>query len=229
MIGRSLKSISKRFLVILVLSCLSLQVSAQDIAAGEKLFKINCAQCHGVGTAKVVGPGLKGVADRVPKPANEWLNKWIKNSSAVIKSGDAYANKIFTENNKSVMPSQAVSDQEVTDILAYIANPPVKVNAVATPAADASKGSGTDSSTVLYFLIGLIILFLILINVLGGVKNSLARLVRQKQGLPEPVPVVFNSSHLKHLSFLQQKIIQDTLRRSRMPVNYICEENDSYV
>lgn len=207
MIGRSLKSLSKRFLVILVLSCISIQVSAQDIAAGEKLFKINCAQCHGVGTAKVVGPGLKGIADRVPKPANEWLSKWIKNSSALIKSGDAYANKIFAENNKMVMPSQALTDQELTDMLAYIANPPVKVNAVAPPVADNTKDKGTDSSTVLYFLIGLIILFLVLINVLGGVKNSLGKLVRQKQGLPEPEPVIYNKAHFKHLARNNKKLI----------------------
>jgi cytochrome c2 len=70
-------------------------VLSQDVAAGEKLFKINCASCHKVTDQKLVGPGLKGVADRVPKPAEEWLIKWIKNSQALVKAGDAYAVKIL--------------------------------------------------------------------------------------------------------------------------------------
>lgn len=52
---------------------------SQDVAAGEKLFKINCASCHKVTDQKLVGPGLKGVAARVPQPAEQWLIKWIKN------------------------------------------------------------------------------------------------------------------------------------------------------
>ena len=56
---------------------------------GEKLFKANCSSCHAL-NKKVVGPALSGVEGRVPQPAEPWLIKWIKNSSAVIKSGDSY-------------------------------------------------------------------------------------------------------------------------------------------
>jgi mono/diheme cytochrome c family protein len=179
---------------------------SQDVAAGEKLFKINCASCHKITDQKLVGPGLKGVVDRVPKPAEEWLIKWIKNSQALVKAGDAYAVKIFEEYNKSVMPSQALTDDEIKSILAYIANPPADAKDTAKPVESAAPAK-TDSTTVLYFLVGLIILFFILISVLGGVKNSLQRLVNQKEGLPEPIPTTYNSAYFKNWARTNKKLV----------------------
>jgi mono/diheme cytochrome c family protein len=184
------------------------QVLSQDVAAGEKLFKNNCAQCHKVTDQKLVGPGLKGVADRVPKPAEAWLIKWIKNSQSLVKAGDAYAVKIFEEYNKSVMPSQAVTDDEIKSILAYIANPPADPKAAATATATPDgAATKTDSSTVLYFLLGLILLFLILISVLNGVKNSLQRLVNNKEGIPEPVQVSYDTAYFKNWARTNKKIV----------------------
>jgi mono/diheme cytochrome c family protein len=184
------------------------QVFSQDVAAGEKLFKNNCAQCHKVTDQKLVGPGLKGVADRVPKPAEAWLIKWIKNSQSLVKAGDAYAVKIFEEYNKSVMPSQAVTDDEIKSILAYIANPPADPKAAATTTATSDGATTkTDSSTVLYFLLGLILLFLILISVLNGVKNSLQRLVNNKEGIPEPVQVSYDTAYFKNWARTNKKIV----------------------
>jgi mono/diheme cytochrome c family protein len=184
------------------------QVLSQDVAAGEKLFKNNCAQCHKVTDQKLVGPGLKGVAERVPKPAEAWLIKWIKNSQSLVKAGDAYAVKIFEEYNKSVMPSQAVTDDEIKSILAYIANPPADPKAAATATATPDgTTTKTDSSTVLYFLLGLILLFLILISVLNGVKNSLQRLVNNKEGIPEPVQVSYDTAYFKNWARTNKKIV----------------------
>ena len=184
------------------------QVLSQDVAAGEKLFKNKCAQCHKVTDQKLVGPGLKGVADRVPKPAEAWLIKWIKNSQSLVKAGDAYAVKIFEEYNKSVMPSQAVTDDEIKSILAYIANPPADPKAAATTTATSDGATTkTDSSTVLYFLLGLILLFLILISVLNGVKNSLQRLVNNKEGIPEPLQVSYDTAYFKNWARTNKKIV----------------------
>ena len=93
---------------------------AQDTTAavqdGEALFKANCSSCHAV-KDKLIGPVLKGVETRRPQ---DWILKWVKNSTAVIKSGDEYANKLFNEYNKVVMTSFALSDAEIKSILAYI-------------------------------------------------------------------------------------------------------------
>ncbi|UOQ99492.1 cytochrome c [Hymenobacter sp. 5317J-9] len=89
---------------------------ATKIAAGDALFKSNCAQCHAV-NEQVVGPALAGITKRRPI---SWLIPWVKNSSKVVASGDDYAVALFTKFNKQQMPSFALSDQEVKSIVAYI-------------------------------------------------------------------------------------------------------------
>ena len=81
----------------LLLLLTSLSINAQDIStdaadisAGQALFDTNCKTCHRV-HQKLVGPALAGVYDRAP--SIDWIKSFIKNSSAVIASGDEYANK----------------------------------------------------------------------------------------------------------------------------------------
>ena len=97
----------------LILSAYSWTVKAQDVAAGEKIFTANCVSCHAIGE-QVVGPALKDVHKRKDEA---WLIKWIKNSDAVIKSGDAYAFEIFNKFNKILM--QAVENGS-TDALTQL-------------------------------------------------------------------------------------------------------------
>src|SRR5688572_18701885 len=96
-------------------------------ADGKAIFKANCATCHKLNDQRLTGPGLAGVATRVP--GDDWLKKWIENPTAMVNSGDAYANKIFNENNKSVMTAFGgiLSSEEIDAVIAYIKNPPVEV------------------------------------------------------------------------------------------------------
>lgn len=90
-------------------------VQAQD---GESLFKSNCASCHTITTKRLVGPGLGDVKG---KRSNDWLFKWIKDSQALIKSGDADAIAIFEEYNKSMMPPFTyLSDAEIQAMVDYL-------------------------------------------------------------------------------------------------------------
>ena len=89
---------------------------AKTIAAGDALFKSNCAQCHAV-NEQVVGPALGGITRRRPI---SWIVPWVKNSSKVVASGDEYAVALYTKFNKQQMPSFALSDKEITSIVAYI-------------------------------------------------------------------------------------------------------------
>lgn len=163
-------------------------LTTKAAADGEKLFKQNCSACHRVDEKKLVGPGLKGVFDRVPQPAEEWLLKWVKNNEEFRKSGDAYANKIFNENGNIPMSSFAhLSEEEIKAILAYVKAPPAAETAATTPVAETAKPD--SGKTIMYVLLGLIILFLILINVLSGVKHSLQTKVNEKQGLPAPIKI----------------------------------------
>jgi mono/diheme cytochrome c family protein len=87
-----------------------------EIAVGDALFKGNCAQCHAVNEV-VVGPALAGITKRRPM---SWLLPWVKNSSKVVASGDEYAVAIFNKYSKQQMPSFALSDKEISSIMAYI-------------------------------------------------------------------------------------------------------------
>ncbi|MDO7848068.1 c-type cytochrome [Hymenobacter sp. M29] len=89
---------------------------AAAIAAGDALFKGNCAQCHAV-NEQVVGPALAGISKRRPL---SWLLPWVKNSSKVVASGDDYAVALFNKFNKQQMPSFSLSDKEIAAIVAYI-------------------------------------------------------------------------------------------------------------
>ena len=91
---------------------------ADAIAAGDALFKNNCAQCHAV-TDKIVGPALSGITKR---RTLSWIVKWVHNSTKVIASGDGYAVKLYDEYGKQQMPAfPQLSDKEIRDIIAWMA------------------------------------------------------------------------------------------------------------
>ena len=151
----SLKSLFGAVFLIFSFTC---GLKAQD---GAKLFKQNCAVCHSTGTQKLTGPGLAGVFDRVPKPAEAWLHAWIMNNEKVIKSGDAYATKLYADNGKAAMTvfEGQLSDKDVDAIIAYIKNPPAPTTTTGPTTtgttgevANAEAGSGIDP---LYLLLGL--------------------------------------------------------------------------
>jgi mono/diheme cytochrome c family protein len=162
-------------------------VSAQDAASvqdGEALFKAQCTSCHAV-KEKLVGPALKGIETRRPE---EWLLKWVKNSSAVIKSGDEYANKLYNEYNKTAMPSFALKDAEIKSILAYVKAEAAKPDAAgaAAPAGGGGTAPTEEKPVALYLIIAAAILY-VLYTILARVQSTLERTVRQRTGTPEPV------------------------------------------
>ena len=139
---------------------LQLNSYSQD---GAKLFKANCAACHSPTEKVVVGPGLKGVNE---KHDREWLGKWIKNSGELVASGDAAANEIYKEYNKSIMPPQPVTDADIDAILAYVAayTPPVEKGAATEGGGDVVEA---DNSMMMFLFVGVIVLLLILIITLN--------------------------------------------------------------
>ncbi len=171
-------------LLALLLNVISLSpASAQP--NGESLFKANCTSCHVVGDKKVVGPGLKNVHQR---RSEEWLLKWIKNSQALIKSGDADAVKLFEDNNKTVMPVFALKDDEVKSIIAYIKTESEKAPAAPVAAVGATAGAAEGSeptSPLVYLLIAVCVIGLYAI--LNKVQKGLERVVREREDEPEPV------------------------------------------
>ena len=154
-------------------------VLADDIENGEKLFKQNCTACHMMTEAKLVGPGLKGVTDKYER---EWLIKWIRNSQELIASGDERAIKIFEEYNKSVMTAFDFSDDEFSDLLAYLENPP-EPEVIASASNDNVENTKMSSSTKL-MIIALILVTIVFLLV--SLKNSLkSALGQETETIPE--------------------------------------------
>lgn len=157
---------------------------------GGKIFKQNCSRCHKLDDSKLTGPGMKGVADRVPQPADEWLFNWIKNNKKVMAAGDAYGLKVFNENGKQNMDvfEGVISDDEIKAVIAYIKNPPVEkketAETTAKPGHEEEKGL-----SLFVVLLTVAISLLVIVSVLGTVKKHLQDSVNAKNGLPPAEPV----------------------------------------
>ena len=182
-----IKAFTRSALVLFVTICLA--SSSLFAADAAKIFKQNCAVCHRLDGVKLTGPGLAGIAGRAP--GGDWLFKWVKNNTALIKSGDAYATKIFAENGAQMTVFDGVlSDDDIKAVIEYIKNPPVEK--AATPAANATASAEAapekDNTSNLYIILGVVVVLLLIIAmVLRGVKYNLLNVIAQKNNEEEVI------------------------------------------
>ena len=159
----------------------------EAIAAGKTVFNANCKTCHKL-DQKYIGPALRGATDR---NSAAWVKTWIKNSQAVIASGDAYAVALYKEYNNSIMPSYAfLSDTELDGVLAYIEyGDKVDPAAAAAPGAAAcdpaatAAGSGIPNE-YLSIIVGVLVFILLLILIVLGLIVTVLTKYINKQDLP---------------------------------------------
>jgi len=214
-----------RILILAVLFSLSFNLFAD--VDGEKIFKQNCTACHTIGGGRLVGPDLSGVTE---KREDKWLKSWITNSQDLIASGDADAIAIFEEYNKTAMTPFDFSDEELTAVLAYIANPPVKENITASSdAVFAEQGMSTSTQLMLIALVLIVLVFM-----LSSVKNSL------KESLGQEVETVLETLTIQTKTFfannmnvlfvvlvvgiISLKVVFDTLMGVGVTTNYQPEQ-----
>ena len=159
-----------------------------SLSAGDAktVFKQNCAVCHTTTDQKLTGPGLKGIADRAPK--GDWLFNWIKDNKALIKSGDAYANKILKENSNADMTvfTGTISDDEIKALIEFIKNPPAEVKAGPVASNDSGEAAQAEGGvSPLYIILSVIAILALLISILRGVRVSLRNITNKKEGKEE--------------------------------------------
>ncbi len=176
---------------LLLVSALSFGINANvqaapagDAAAGGALFKQKCTSCHAI-DRQVVGPALKGVTS---KHDEAWLIKWVKNSQALIASGDPAAVKVFNEFNKTVMtPFPELSDDDVKNILAYVETGGGEAKKEeGAPTEEGAAGGAKEEGVSDFMLSGLILIVvvaLLVILVLNRVIKTLNRIILQKEGV----------------------------------------------
>ena len=183
-----------RIILTAVLSLLTLQFSTASaqtiweggsIENGQSLFNANCASCHKVTDEVLAAPGLAGVADRWGT-SDELLVQWIQNPQEAAESGDAYIKSLVERyvGTYGWMTAQAVSAEDVKDIMAYVANPPNVEATVDTsdacPTIDTAEEE-SDNSSMLWFLL-LLVLFSIIALSASGIRRSLSDLISEKTG-----------------------------------------------
>ncbi len=200
MIKHFTSSACKFFTLVLVFALISFTNYAQEISkdpaaisAGQALFNANCKACHRV-HQKLVGPALAGVYDRTP--SIDWIKSFVKNSSAVIASGEPYAVKLYNDYNKTQMTAfSAFKDEEIMNILAYVKaetdkGPEPTTNAGPTPPTGTTPQDGLPSSYLNVILIGMVVILILLLVVLGFLVSALKRFLDQKTLSEEEADVV---------------------------------------
>jgi len=162
------------FSLIIIGILTSLPASAQSddaVQAGKKLFNANCAACHKL-NKRAVGPALRGISSKYDR---EWLYSWIKNSTAMIKSGDAQAVAIYEEYNGSVMTSfPQFSNDDIDNIIAYTDYVPPAPAMTATVPVVSGQTSGKISNSII--LVALAMVFVVLVIMLFLVQRTLIRI-----------------------------------------------------
>jgi mono/diheme cytochrome c family protein len=200
MIKHFTHSFSKLLTVVLLLTLISFTAFSQgipedaaSITAGATLFNGNCKSCHKI-HAESVGPALAGVYDRVPSV--DWIKAWVKNSSKVIASGDAYAVQVYEKYKKSQMTAfTSLKDEQILQILAYVKAETVKgpeVAAVPAPGASTGggEGAGVSSTYMNVILVGMVLILVLLVIILGFLVSALKRFLDQKELSEEDKEVI---------------------------------------
>lgn len=186
---------STRFVVVFTLAIsllASISVSAQDAAPdGKALFKANCKSCHNASSKASTGPGLMGVLDRIP--GKDWAHEWVHDNIALRAKGDAYANKVFKENNGSLMTTfPALTNADIDAILDYVQPGPEEQKG--GPVVTETPGGGglaTDEGNPWFMIIIILVLLIAIIAVLRYTKLNLRNAYNEKEGLEQEEALPF--------------------------------------
>ena len=195
---QKLHSLSSKTLILLLSLFFSFSAQAGvwdegDPVNGEQLFNANCIACHLPTNEVLAAPGLGGIKDRWGA-SDELLVQWIQNPQAAAESGDKYIKSIVERyvGTYGWMAAQAVSEEDIKDIMAYVQNPPggpaedVSDAGDACPTYDEMYPEDETSSATIWFLI-LLVLFIIIAASATNVKRSLTNAKLESEG-KDPLP-----------------------------------------
>ena len=177
--------IAKTLVLALVMMGILAAQAQPSIESGKQLFKANCAQCHNRNMKdKLTGPALGGVQERWAGK-EDVLYAWIRNSQAVIASGDPYAVALYNEWNKVLMnPFPNLTDDDIASILLYVDAVYTGKEGGAAPGAAAAATQAAPAPETNYTLIyGLLAALLAIIAlVLARIISNLDHMNRVAEG-----------------------------------------------
>jgi mono/diheme cytochrome c family protein len=118
---------------------------------GKGIFQSKCSPCHTIGGGRLVGPDLKGVT---AVRNHAWLTSFISTPDRVFASGDQIANRLLKEYGGVAMPNLGLSQAQVDELVAYLAEsapqkksvPPVATTIAA--AGDLQRGAALFTGVI---------------------------------------------------------------------------------
>ena len=157
---------------------------------GKALFEQNCKNCHAINEV-VVGPALRDAPSRWPSEA-AMLN-FIKYPQKTIESGNPYAKGLYAKYGTYMANWDALGDDNIKSIIAYIkaesALPPPAAGGGATASAGGAAGGSTEggaSSTMLnYILIAFLVVLALIIGALLLLVSVINSALKSKADISE--------------------------------------------
>jgi mono/diheme cytochrome c family protein len=99
-------------------------VDKDKAKAGQKVFGAKaCMGCHTVGKGRLAGPDLAGMFER---RTEAWLRAWLKDPAPMFET-DETAKTLLKEYNNVKMPNMKLTDEQIEQVLHYIADESSKV------------------------------------------------------------------------------------------------------
>ncbi len=112
------------------------------------------------------------------------MYKWIRNSSDLIKSGDAKAVKVFEENNKIAMTAfPQLSDADIDNIIAYTSEPKAEAPAAASGTAGTPGTVAAESGVSNDVILGALAVVMLMLIVMLFLVNNVLRKVAAANGI----------------------------------------------
>ena len=114
----------------------------------EYTFRNHCTACHTIGGGDRIGPDLAGVTKKRPRA---WLEKYLLAPDKVLESGDPIATKLFEQYKRVPMPNLALSPEDVSNVLDFMASQeklaPTPVAKPAAPASSSAPAAAAPAAT----------------------------------------------------------------------------------
>ena len=150
-----------------------------DLSEGETIFKQRCSACHKVQGA-LIGPQLEGISAKYAND-KEWLYSWVKNSPAMIQSGDEKAVALWEQYNKQAMsPHPDLTDQQIDNIFAWVDAEVIAITSGGDDDGKVSQEPVLDPS-IYYAVLGLVGLLVLISILLVFITAVLVTAVQSKE------------------------------------------------
>ena len=103
----------KKYILCIAMMGLGLKGFSQDVNKGKTVYAKTCVACH-----QVTGAGIPGAFPPLAK--SDYLNADVNRAIKQVIKGSNIPMTVNGKKYTTAMPPQALSDQQVADVLTYV-------------------------------------------------------------------------------------------------------------